>query len=196
MKKILFITCAALSFCFCANNNSKKAQSTAAEEAAVEEVAEDINAEDLDAQYAKDLLAAGTEAPEFSAQTPEGTMVSLSDFKGSYVVVDFWASWCGDCRRDIPNIKAAYERFSPAGVKFVGVSFDDKKDAWTGAIEEFGLEYTQISELKKWKETNVSPLYNISWIPSMYLIGPDGKVVMATVQSEKLVAKLAEITKL
>jgi len=154
-----------------------------------------VQEEDLDAKYAADLLKPGTKAPDFAIAMPNGKTLKLSKFKGKYVVLDFWASWCSDCRRELPSIEEAYERFSKAGVEFIGISFDDNKEKWTSAIEKYGLQYRQVSELKKWKETEVSPLYHIKWIPTVYIIDPKGKVVMGTVVTEKMISKLEEITK-
>lgn len=136
-------------------------------------------------QYGAQLLKAGSDAPEFRLKGPDGKELALSDFRGKYVVLDFWASWCGDCRRDIPNIKALYENYSKNGVEFVGVSFDDNAERWQNAIKEFGLKYHQVSELKKWKTTDIYAAYGIKWIPTIYVIGPDGKVKLATVLSER-----------
>ena len=141
--------------------------------------------QDPDVQYGAQLLKAGSVAPEFRLKGPDGKELALSDFRGKYVVLDFWASWCGDCRRDIPNIKALYEKYSPKGVEFVGVSFDDNAERWQNAIKEFGLKYHQVSELKKWKTTDIYSAYGIKWIPTIYIIGPDGKVKLATVLSER-----------
>ena len=141
--------------------------------------------QDPDVQYGAQLLKAGSVAPEFRLKGPDGKELALSDFRGKYVVLDFWASWCGDCRRDIPNIKALYEKYSPKGVEFVGVSFDDNAERWQNAINEFGLKYHQVSELKKWKTTDIYAAYGIKWIPTIYIIGPDGKVKLATVLSER-----------
>lgn len=141
--------------------------------------------QDPDVQYGAQLLKAGSVAPEFRLKGPDGKELALSDFRGKYVVLDFWASWCGDCRRDIPNIKALYEKYSPKGVEFVGVSFDDNAERWQNAIKEFGLKYHQVSELKKWKTTDIYAAYGIKWIPTIYIIGPDGKVKLATVLSKR-----------
>lgn len=141
--------------------------------------------QDPDVQYGAQLLKTGSVAPEFRLKGPDGKELALSDFRGKYVVLDFWASWCGDCRRDIPNIKALYEKYSTKGVEFVGVSFDDNAERWQNAIKEFGLKYHQVSELKKWKTTDIYAAYGIKWIPTIYIIGPDGKVKLATVLSER-----------
>lgn len=155
--------------------------------------AQDI--QDDDAKYATELLKAGTAAPDFQLTTTTGQTVSLSDYKGKYVVLDFWASWCPDCRKDAPNIVAAYNEFKEKNVAFIGISFDTDKTAWENAITKYEIKYPQVSELKKWKETTISDKYNIKWIPSMYLIDPEGKVVLGTVISEKLIKKLGEVIK-
>lgn len=154
-----------------------------------------VKAEDEDSLYATELLKAGQTAPDFTLTDINGTNISLSQFKGKYVVLDFWASWCPDCRKDIPNIIKAYNEFKDKGVIFIGVSFDTKKDVWSKTVSQYGMAYYQVSELKKWHDTKISGLYNLKWIPSMYLIGPDGKVVLSTVMSDRLAAKLRDVTK-
>ena len=138
---------------------------------------------DLDEQYATELLK----------PSPDGKKVSLSQFKGKYVVLDFWASWCPDCRKDAPNVVAMYNRFKDKGVAFVGVSFDIDAALWKAAIEKYGMKYAHVSELKKMREANISKAYGVKWIPSMVLIDPEGKVVMGTVLSKKLERKLEEL---
>ena len=150
---------------------------------------------DADSKYATEMLKKGTPAPAFTLTTPDGNAVSLSDFKGKYVVLDFWASWCPDCRKDAPEVVKAYQEYKDKGVAFVGVSFDTDKEAWQNAIKEYNIQYPQISELKKWKETKISSDYHINWIPSMYIIDPEGKIVTGTVMIEKLFKKLDKLTK-
>lgn len=148
---------------------------------------------DADSKYATGLISKGQAAPDFTLSTVDGKKLTLSKLRGHYVVLDFWASWCPDCRRDIPSMKRMYETFAPKGVEFVGVSFDDDKSKLQKAVSDLGIEYTQVSELKKWKETATSKKFRISWIPTMYLISPEGKVVLATVMSDKLEAELNKI---
>lgn len=152
------------------------------------------SADDLDAKYATSLIKAGEQAPEFSLPTPDGNNVALSSMRGRYVVVDFWASWCPDCRKDLPQMAALQQKYAERGIEFVGVSFDTDKAAWTSAIEKFGLKYTQVSELKKMKESAVAQAYGIKWIPSMYLIDPEGNVALATVMIDKLASALTAIS--
>ena len=105
--------------------------------------------QDDDAKYATELLKPGTEAPDFALATPDGKTVKLSDMRGKYVVLDFWASWCPDCRKDLPAIAALHNTYAERGVEFIGVSFDDKKENLVKAISDFNIAYTQVSELKK-----------------------------------------------
>lgn len=150
-------------------------------------------AEDDDAKYATALLKPGTQAPDFKLSTADGKTLSLSELKGRYVVLDFWASWCPDCRRDLPHMVRMQQTYGPRGVQFVGVSFDEKKENLLKAVADYKLEYPQVSEWKKWKTTTISKAYCINWIPSVYLIDPEGKVVLSTVMSDKIEAALAQI---
>ncbi|MBR1464215.1 MAG: alpha/beta fold hydrolase [Prevotella sp.] len=148
---------------------------------------------DADTKYATELLKAGTPAPDFQLKTPQGKKVKFSKLaKGKYVVIDFWASWCSDCRKDIPNIRRIYEKFHPLGVEFIGVSFDDNADNWKNAIEKYDIPYTQVSELKRMRDSEIASAYGIKWIPSMYLIDPEGKVMLSTVLSDKLERTMME----
>ena len=150
---------------------------------------------DYDAQYATELVKPGTVAPDFELSSPDGKKVSLSQFKGKYVVLDFWASWCPDCRKDAPNIVAMYNKYKDKGVAFVGVSFDTDVAQWKAAIEKYGMKYAHVSELKKMREANISKAYGVKWIPSMVLVDPQGKVVMGTVLSTKLEKELEKVFK-
>lgn len=123
-----------------------------------------------------------------------GTMRHLSDFvgKGKYVLVDFWASWCGPCRQEMPEVKALYEKYHDRGFDIVGVSFDNKREAWVNCINSMGLPWHHISDLKGW-ECAASSVYGINSIPATLLIGPDGKIVAAGLRAGALAEKLAEI---
>lgn len=138
------------------------------------------------AQDMSDVLKAGKKAPSFTLPTPEGKMVSLSNFKGKYVVIDFWASWCPDCRKENPDLVRIHGKYAPKGVAFIGVSFDTDRDAWLRGIESDSLNWTQVSSLVKWKETAISKDYGVNWIPTFYLINKKGKVVGAFITAESL----------
>ena len=151
--------------------------------------------EDLDAKYATTLIQPGRVAPKFKLKTPDGGTFSLSSLKGKTVVLDFWASWCPDCRKDAPEIVRLYKEYHKQGIEFIGISMDTDIKAWQKTIKQYGIEYTQVSELRKFKETNIAKSYGIKWIPSIVVIGPDGKVLLSTVLSEKLRKLLSELTK-
>lgn len=150
-------------------------------------------AADLDAKYATELLKPGTEAPEIALNTIDGKQFTLKSLRGKYVVLDFWASWCSDCRRDAPNIVALYNKFHQKGVEFVGVSFDRNNESWKNGVAKLALPYTQVSDLKNMRESPVSLAYHIKWIPSVYVIDPEGKVALATVMSDKVDAFLTSV---
>ena len=140
-------------------------------------------AEDLDSLYAQSLLKVGTQAPNFELPTPEGKKVQLSDFKGKYVLIDFWASWCPDCRRISPNVEAIAKEYQGKDLAVVAVSFDIDKEAWVKYINRNGAPVNEVhvSELKKMKESAVAKAFGVQWIPSLYLLDKDGKVLLATV---------------
>ena len=151
--------------------------------------------QDLDNKYATELVKVGTAAPDFKMKTPEGKTLQLSKFaKGKTVVLDFWASWCRDCRKDAPEVVRMYEKYRQHGIEFIGISMDTDVEAWKKAIGQFGITYPQVSELKKFKETDIAKAYGVNWIPSMVVIGPDGQVKLSTVLSYKVDKYLKELT--
>ena len=150
---------------------------------------------DMDDKYATSLVKVGTAAPDFKMKTPQGKTIQLSKFaKGKTVVLDFWASWCPDCRKDAPEVVRLYNKYRQYGIEFIGVSMDTDVEAWKKAIEKYGITYPQVSELKKFKETDISKAYGVNWIPSMVVIGPDGQVKLSTVLTYKLDKYLKELT--
>lgn len=148
---------------------------------------------DFDSKYATELVKPGTQAPDFKMKTIDGKTFQLSKLKGKTVVLDFWASWCPDCRKDAPEVVRMYKEYAPQGVEFVGISMDTDVAAWKKACEQFGIDYTQVSELKKFKETDIAKAYGVQWIPSMVVIDKEGKVALSTVLTYKVDKYLKEL---
>lgn len=138
--------------------------------------------------------AIGATAPEFKQTDTGGRIVSLHDFKGKYILVDFWASWCVPCRAENPTVVKAYQTYKIKGFEVLGVSLDEEKskDAWLKAIKDDHLSWTQVSDLKGW-DNQAAKLYHVRGIPQNFLIGPDGKITATNLRGEALEKKLAEI---
>ncbi len=137
-------------------------------------------------------LAIGQPAIDFAQNDTTGASVSLASFRGKYVLVDFWASWCGPCRAENPNVVKAYEQYKEKGFTILGVSFDDKQDRWKQAIRQDNLTWTHVSDLKGWKN-EVGKLYGIRAIPQNVLIDPQGKIIARNLRAEELGRKLDEL---
>lgn len=138
--------------------------------------------------------AGSNKAPDFSLPDPDGRMISLSSFRGKYVLLDFWASWCGPCRQENPNVVAAFNRFKDKNFTVLGVSLDKDKSAWTAAIAADGLTWTHVSDLQFWNSA-AAALYHVDGIPYNVLIDPQGNIIGESLRGQDLTNALAKVLK-
>tara|TARA_B100000809_G_scaffold256408_1_gene296332 strand:+ start:1238 stop:2368 length:1131 start_codon:yes stop_codon:yes gene_type:complete len=169
--------------------------------AELEKLSNSFAAEIKNSEYVKIIderiaLAKGTQvgqaAPLFSMNDKDGNPIALESFKGSYVLIDFWASWCAPCRAENPNVVAAYAKYHDKGFDILGVSFDEKKDKWLKAIESDNLTWSHVSDLKGWGNA-AGQLYGVRGIPHSVLVDKDGFIIAKDLRGEELHKKLEEI---
>lgn len=134
----------------------------------------------------------GAIAPDFTLNDTEGKPVSLNSFKGKYVLIDFWASWCPDCRKENPNVVKAYGMFKDKNIAFLGVSLDRSREQWLKAIEKDSLTWTHVTDLKDWN-SEVAQKYAVRWIPQNFLIDPNGVIIARSLEGDALINKLSEV---
>ena len=138
--------------------------------------------------------AQGALAPDINLPTPEGPTLALSSLRGKYVLLDFWASWCGPCRQENPNVVKAYNQFKDKGFTIYSVSLDQDKGKWEKAIAADGLTWYHVSDLAGWNSV-AGAAYGVKAIPQSFLIDPQGKIIAKNLRGEALAAKLAEVLK-
>ena len=134
----------------------------------------------------------GGQAPDFTQNSDKGESIKLSDFRGKVLLVDFWASWCGPCRRENPHVVKLYNKYKEKGFEILGVSLDSKKDRWLTAIEQDKMSWYHVSDLKGWSN-EAAKLYNVTSIPHTILLDKEGKIIARNLRGSSLANKLAEI---
>lgn len=139
------------------------------------------------------LMVGGT-APDFTQDTPDGLPLTLSGMRGKVVLIDFWASWCGPCRKENPNVVKVYEKYKDQGFDILSVSLDSNKDRWLSAIAKDNMTWAHVSDLKGWKN-EVAQMYGISSIPATILLDKDGKILARNLRGPALEAKMKQIFK-
>ena len=149
--------------------------------------------EDLDAEYAKDLLKPGTEVPAIMVGESGNQTNWLQRDKPQYTILEFWASWCGDCRRDMAKMRRINRVFCSDSIYIKGYSFDTKAESWEKCQKDSVLAWSHQLSPVTMRDSEVAQAFHLNWIPSYYLVGKDGKVILSTVMIDKLEAKLREI---
>ncbi|MFT4522352.1 MAG: peroxiredoxin [Bacteroidia bacterium] len=137
-------------------------------------------------------LSVGGLAPEIALKSPDGEVITLSSLRGKVVLIDFWASWCGPCRKENPNVVRMYKKYHDQGFEVYSVSLDNSKDKWMNAIQQDGLTWTHVSDLKGW-QSSAAQLYKVSGIPKTFLLDTEGRILATDLRGSDLEARLAQL---
>lgn len=183
MKRAIALSLMLLACIAC--GNKQKNAAAPQEEAAASATAPDMS------QYMPKLVI-GEPVPDFEAPNVLGENVRLSDFRGKYVVVDFWATWCKDCRAEMPAMKDLYNTYGPKDVQFLGVSFDTDLQSLIDYGFENEIAWLQVCNQIKWKENPISVACDIHWIPTMFLVDPEGRLAAVAFNAADLGKAIAE----
>lgn len=141
-----------------------------------------------------DAVAIGKTAPDFTLNTPDGTPLAMSDIKGKVKIIDFWASWCGPCRKLNPDVVKLYNKYHGKGLEILGVSLDRDKDKWVEAIQEDNLTWNHVSDLQYWNSA-AAQLYAVNSIPHLVLLDENNTIVAHNLHGQELEDKVAEMLK-
>ena len=142
----------------------------------------DEKGSDLDSAYAQKLLKPGTTAPDFILPMPNGYRVQLAEFKGKYVLLDFWASWCEPCHKEIPNLKRIYETYHAKGLDIIGISADKNVDDWKGTLEEQKEPWCNYIDINRQAISE----YKVQYIPSIFILDADGNIIAEKLRGKEL----------
>lgn len=134
----------------------------------------------------------GDVAPDFQLKNPKGELISLSSLRGQFVLIDFWASWCGPCRQENPDMVELYRDYNKLGFEIIGVSLDDEKQRWTNAIGKDGIDWVHVSDLRGWKSA-AGKLYSVDAIPHTVLLDKEGKVIALDLRGQELRQRLDQL---
>lgn len=140
-------------------------------------------------------LAEGREAPSFQAQDLQGKTYALADFRGKYVFLEFSASWCGWCKKEIPYIRKAYEKLKDENIVFVTMMMDDKRSLWQGEVRKYDIPWLTLSDLKGIRDSEIAKAYNVSGIPASFVISPDGRIVARDLRGDEVMRQLSRLVK-